>query len=253
MRLYSSIAAIGWIMSVGLHVGGVAMLLVSPDRARAAPRRTLVTFSVVSQPETVQLSQPRLPPLPTQAVKPTQRIGPVAAPRAPVEKPLTSRVPVDLTGVTLTSRDGSDWSSITGNGLAIDAPTQPTVVATHQPPISKAYANTGPSAKAQTQPPLVPLRELTIKPTPPELDRKLAENYPPTAKRQGLAGKARVLARVDADGTVRQTSVIFESSAGFGTACRQTLLGSKWSPPRDRTGRAVATQIYYSCDFRADG
>jgi hypothetical protein len=48
---------------------------------------------------------------------------------------------------------------------------------------------------------------------------------------------------------VRQASVLDESSPGFGEACRRTVTGSRWSPPRDRQGRKVATEIRYTCRF----
>jgi hypothetical protein len=59
-------------------------------------------------------------------------------------------------------------------------------------------------------------------------------------------------ARIDADGVIRNARVRSESSAGFGSACRRTLLGSRWSAPRDKNGSAVATEIVYTCHFEID-
>jgi outer membrane biosynthesis protein TonB len=160
--------------------------------------------------------------------------------------------PVDLTGVTLTGDDGSGWSSMTGNGQSMAAPIRSAVIAPPQTKKSEkdsdgaVLGNSGPKID------VVALRDLAAKPSPPALNSKLLANYPQGAKRQGIAGKASILARIDADGVVRQARTLAESSEGFGAACRKTLLGSVWSPPRDRSGRAVSTQIHYTCDFRVD-
>lgn len=103
------------------------------------------------------------------------------------------------------------------------------------------------------QTPLVSVKDLAAKPLPPVLDAQLLSNYPREARRLGIAGRAVVIARVDADGVVRTTRIFSESSAGFGLACQRTLLGTRWSEPRDKDGRSVQTQIYYTCDFRVDG
>jgi hypothetical protein len=48
---------------------------------------------------------------------------------------------------------------------------------------------------------------------------------------------------------VRDLLVLSEPAAGFGRACRDTLSGSRWTPPLDRDGRPVATIINYTCRF----
>jgi hypothetical protein len=61
-----------------------------------------------------------------------------------------------------------------------------------------------------------------------------------------------VEARIEPDGRVRSVTLAGESFAGFGDACKKTLIGSRWSPPRDHDGRAVATRIRYTCRFMVD-
>jgi TonB family protein len=80
----------------------------------------------------------------------------------------------------------------------------------------------------------------------------LRANYPEEARQRGLAGSARVRARIDADGVIRSARLLTESSPGFGAACRKTVLGSQWSAPRDKNGGAVATEIVYTCHFQVD-
>jgi TonB family protein len=193
------------------------------------------------------------PPKTLPAAKPLAQSSPPKAAKTPASKtPPVTNTPVDLLGVTLTGGDGTGWSSMTGNGLAMDTPIRPTVA-------TSASAVPVPSASAKIVRPLpppievVPLKDLATKPRPPALNASLVANYPPLAKRQGLAGNAKLLVRIDADGVVRQCTVQSASSAEFGAACRQTLLGSRWSTPRDRLGKAVVTQVHYTCDFRVNG
>jgi TonB family protein len=108
-------------------------------------------------------------------------------------------------------------------------------------------------ASAKTAPqaiPLVRLQSLSSRPKPPSLDDLLRQNYPADARRQGIGGSAVVSARIDPDGVVRAVRVVLEEQSGFGEACRRTLLGSRWSPPTDSAGRAVFTEIRYTCRFQ---
>jgi TonB family protein len=156
-----------------------------------------------------------------------------------------------LSGVTLTAGDGGSWSSPTGNGEIMAGPIHRSVPAPTNTKEGVERAKSAVGTLSTFEP--VRLSELAEKPIPPVLDTKLRANYPASAKRQGLSGTAKVRARVDADGIVRQASMLFESGEGFGAACRQTLIGSHWSTPRDRAGMPVATQVHYTCQFRVDG
>lgn len=254
MHFSSTISALGWILSLGIHVGAATWLLDAKQEARRPPPPSVVSFSVVAKAkEVTTLPPPQTPPPPTASpVRSATRVARAAAELPPKETNTKSPPPagpVDLTGVTLTGGDGAAWSSVTGNGESMVAPIRPAVAATQQP----KNETPGDSTSAKPEVPIVPLRDLAAKPAPPPLNNQLLANYPASARRQGLAGTAKVLARVDPDGVIRQARTLSESSTGFGSACRQTLLGSKWSPPRDRSGRAVVTQIHYTCDFRVEG
>jgi TonB family protein len=99
---------------------------------------------------------------------------------------------------------------------------------------------------------LVAAGDLSEHPRPPALSALLRANYPAEARERGLRGSASLRARIDADGVVRSVRFLTESSAGFGAACRRTVLGSHWSAPRDKNGGAVATEIVYTCHFEVD-
>jgi TonB family protein len=95
----------------------------------------------------------------------------------------------------------------------------------------------------------VALADLSEKPRPPSLGSALRRHYPVDARQRGVGGTATVKARVEPDGRVRKVELVSETFPGFGDACRRTLTGSEWSPPRDREGRAVSTAIRYTCRF----
>ncbi|MBZ0235642.1 MAG: TonB family protein, partial [Deltaproteobacteria bacterium] len=96
---------------------------------------------------------------------------------------------------------------------------------------------------------LVPIANLSRAPRAPDLDTALAANYPREARRAGLTGKAVVRARILADGNVGSIRIVSESAPGFGTACRQTLAGSRWQAPLDTNRRPVMTDVSYTCTF----
>ena len=143
-----------------------------------------------------------------------------------------------------------------GDGSRMQGPLRRPRVAEHRkardaggPPVSSA-----PAPRARPKRPAAPLvvavADLSRPPQPPALGGLLLANYPLDARRRGVAGRAVVRARVDPDGKVRQANIASESEPGFGAACRATVLGSTWTPPLDREGKAVATRISYTCRFQ---
>jgi TonB family protein len=98
-------------------------------------------------------------------------------------------------------------------------------------------------------PPVVAVADLSSRPAPPSLGAALERNYPADARKRGSSGSAKVRARIDSDGVVRQVTLLEESASGFGTACTRTLSGSRWGAPKDKAGRSVATEIRYTCRF----
>jgi hypothetical protein len=131
-----------------------------------------------------------------------------------------------------------------GDGSALD-PTRA------QRPVAPARVPEAPPA-LQPKPagsPLVALADLAARPAPPDLGSALHRNYPEDARRRGLAGHGEVRVRIDSEGVARNVAPLGESAPGFADACRRALTGSRWTPPRDRTGRAVSTEVRYRCRF----
>ena len=164
----------------------------------------------------------------------------------PTPAPATAAAALDLSGVTLSNDTGTGFAMPLGDGSALHgpiglgAPRVPAVAVATTPP-------TGPKPPA-----LVDVSDLSERPKPPILAGLLRENYPEEARQRGLRGSASVRARIDADGVIHTARLLSESSAGFGSACRRTVLGSHWSAPRDKNGSAVATEIVYTCHFEVD-
>lgn len=197
------------------------------------------------------------PPAPTEAPKPPPeppkleprlaKAKPKAAPSVNPEPTPAAPPPVDLRGVTLTNdTGGSAWSSAVGNGSALAGPVGPIGGVAARPVASDAPAR--PVTRAP-EIPLVDAADLSARPVPPALASDLRERYPAAAKQRGIGGSASVQARIEPDGRVRQVRLENETFAGFGDACKQTLLASSWSPPRDKEGRKVATMVRYTCRF----
>lgn len=246
-----------WALASSLVLHGVAYasLGLAPSAAPAPRVSSELAFEVATSlpepPPPAPEPEPP-PPEPEPEAPPTARPVSVTAPKAaaanpPPAAPPTAAppAPIDLSGVTLTNAGESSFAMQTGNGQALG------IVG----PRAVARARPAPVASSQPQshgPALVPLADLSSRPVPPALDVTLRKFYPEEARRRGVGGKARVRARLDPDGVVRRIRVEGESFSGFGEACRRTLLGSRWSAPRDRAGRPVATEIHYTCRFHVE-
>lgn len=218
----------------------------------AQPRekpRSSVAFQVITtpKPEAEPEPEPQARELLEPSVVPQNRVQPQKLAEAPIEPrpaadPATE--PVDLSGITLTNDSDSGFAMPTGNGLARTGALRVPASIGRRPPLSPDSRKEKPAG-----PPLVAVSALSMRPTPPSLDSALERNYPDEARRRGLGGNALVRLRIDPDGIVRTLTPLSESFPGFGEACRRTLRGSRWSPPLDQSGRAVATEVRYTCRF----
>jgi TonB family protein len=251
----------GWALSAALH-GGVFALLASgivPSAGRTFAAAHMSFEVVGSKLGPVPPASPVLrgspPPRSVpQVAKAAPRAPTPAPPESPRPNPAETQ-PVDLTGVTLTGQgDGASWSSVVGNGARMNGAIQ---VGTRdsRPPPAVASAGPPPAPRVSSQghePRVLPLLDLSRRPVPPRLDGVLKSYYPADARRGGVSGRAVVRARIDAEGRVSAVTLLTESWPGFGEACRKTVLGSSWSPPLDAGGRAVATEVSYTCRFEVE-
>lgn len=237
--------------SLGLHAW---LLSASPGAASERKR-------VEQPPLLVQLSEPEPPKpapsppepevekAPPPAPAPVVRVRPAAAPEPALEKP-PGAAPPELTGTTLTSDADSTWSAPAGSGNERDGLLRTGAVSAFVPPAVVAKAS-APSAtsRALARPEPTPLGQLSRKPSPPPLADALERHYPVAARRLGRSGEALVRARIESNGLLSEAQLKSETAQGFGAACRQALLGSRWTGPLDRDGRAVPTYITYRCKF----
>jgi TonB family protein len=239
--------------SLALHGVAYASLIGHPsDPPAPSSLVSTVSFEVTAMTP----PEPRTPKLPdtSGSVTPERAQAPNSKPAArtaiaspaPAARQVASPA-LDLSGVTLTNEAESGFSMPVGDGSALHGPIG----------LGGAHADIANAAAARpavttASPALVAARDLSEHPRPPALEGLLRANYPDEAKRRGLAGTASVRARIDADGVVRSARVVGESTAGFASACRRTVLGSRWSAPRAQNGDAVATEIVYTCHFEVD-
>jgi TonB family protein len=137
--------------------------------------------------------------------------------------------PVSLSGVVLSNVNAAPTRSL--------------------PSLTPALPAVAPKPVVMGAPAWVPMADLSQKPQPPALDTSLLRNYPAEHRRNGTPGDASVELMLSENGSVASARVTRESAPGFGDACRRTLLPSRWSPPLDRSGRAVKTRVTYRCRF----
>jgi len=241
--------------SVGAH--GVAYAALSAEHRKARPSEpSEMNFELpplkAAEPEAQpEPASPPVPSAPTQPARVTAKAPPPPAtkvtttPAAP--EPQSAAPALDLSGVTLTNDTGAGFAMPTGDGSALHGPIG---LGANRPRPDSAPT---PAANAHQAPAVVDASDLSEHPRPPpSLAGLLRANYPEEARQRGLRGSASLRARIDADGVIRSARLQAESSAGFGSACRRTLLGSRWSAPRDKNGGAVATEIVYTCHFEVD-
>lgn len=232
--------------SVALH--GFAVTQSASEIVRRRPQPPSVFELSFAPPVSPALSPPepeappeREPPKTLRVVKsePTRTLAP--------SPELAARTPPEPTGLTLTGDNPTLFEAPVGSGSVRNA----AVVAGLAPSVARVPV---PATQAPPPPPLpaVPLAELSRKPVPPSLGAALRRNYPRAARSLGKSGDAKVRARIETTGEIRVATISSETSAGFGEACRRTLVGSRWSAPLDKSGRPVATFITYQCKFRID-
>jgi periplasmic protein TonB len=235
-----------WTIGASLLLHGVAYatLGAGPTLAKPEHRKTQLRFDVVQQrPKPVDVEPKPAPVAPSKpkprAAEPKPQLRPELPPPA-----ATASEPTASEGVTLAGdASGNAFSMPLGNGGPLEPTRSPVAAPLDRP------ARVAPPTRTATEATLVAVGDLSTRPSPPALELALERNYPADARRRGLSGTAKVRARIDPDGVVRQVTLIDESALGFGGACRRTLSGSRWAAPKDKAGRSVATEIRYTCRF----
>jgi TonB family protein len=233
-----------------LHGVAFASLGLAPHHPRTKLPVSAVVFEVREAPPFETKPEPPKP-VPPDEPKQAARHAALPAPAPPPVETAAPKTPVDLSGVTLTNADGSGGFAMpTGDGSERKGPLGP--IGTSAPVAVKAVESAEPARALSGAPELVASQDLSERPEPPALDAALRALYPEDARRRSVSGKASLRVRIDKDGRVRSASLLSESFPGFGAACQKAVLGSRWSPPRDRDGRAVQTEVRYTCSFVVD-
>lgn len=231
-----------------LHGVAYASLGFAPRREPARLPVSSVAFEVRETKAFETKPEPEKPPEPDEPKPIAQKAAAAPAP-APEKEP--SKAPVDLSGVTLTNADGiGGFAMPTGDGRQRSGPLGPL----GPKPVTSAAPTPLPvqAAPAPAAPEIVASKDLSERPVPPSLDAALRAYYPDDARRRAVSGTASLRVRIGSDGRIREASVVSESFPGFGSACQRAVQGSRWSPPRDRDGRAVQTEVRYTCRFVVD-
>jgi periplasmic protein TonB len=238
-----------WAVFTSFALHGVAYAGLSDTRStpRKPPPNSVMAFEVMAP-----TAPEPLPAVEEEEPAPPERVVVARAAEPQLREPERSREPpsepaaetVDMSGLTLTNDQGVGFAMPAGNGLARDGALRVPASLGRERPVVVAR-----QPKPEVGPGLVPISDLSSRPAPPALDGALERNYPDEARRRGLGGNAMVRLRIEPDGIVRNVTPLNESFPGFGEACRRTLRGSRWSAPRDREGRAVATEVRYTCHF----
>jgi TonB family protein len=231
--------------SLALHLALVQISGGPSARPRAPRPPAVVQLAIASPPAPA----PEQPPMNKPVSKPAEAPKPKRAPAMPSPEPVSPEpsepAPAELTGTTLVGSAVAAWAAPVGGGGERDGAIGTGLSRSLAPePVA--------AAKAAVSPATVPLAQLSRRPAPPPLGGELERNYPERARQQGQSGDAKVRARIEPSGEVRAVSISSESAAGFGDACRRTLLTSRWTAPLNDAGRPVATWVTYRCKFRVD-
>jgi outer membrane biosynthesis protein TonB len=234
--------------SILAHVKVIALMSPAEPAVPTAPAPPmLVAIEAVTPAPPPPIPVPAAVP-PIVAARPAvraqrpavQRAVPARPTVATAEPPPDAPEPADFSGVTLTN-EGAAWASPVGNGAPLTGP----IGAPGSTRVTRGRAPAAPAAGDR----VVALGDLSRPPHAPNLDTRLAANYPREARLAGTAGSAVIRARILVDGRVGPTRVVSESAPGFGVACQRTLAGSRWQPPLDADKQAVATDLAYTCTF----
>jgi len=232
---------LGWLLllSVLAHVAIVRAIPAARSLPPSARPPVVVEMTAPAEPRPPEpLPEPPRPtPVPLAAAQlPSARATtPAPSREAPTpsstEERASTDAPVDFTSTTFSSE---------GHGVAIGGPGR----AFAAPATAQSAAKATPEVL-----PFVPVGSLARAPSAPGLDAELERNYPSEARRSGVSGVAVLRVQILPDGRVGRVARVSESFAGFGEACTRTVRAGKWQAPIDHDGRAVSTEITYTCRF----
>ncbi|MCA9535065.1 MAG: TonB family protein [Myxococcales bacterium] len=258
------------LFSMLLHVAASAglSLLPSTSVALAAIQRERIEFEMeeadealanaeaeAAEPEVVPEPEAPAPPEPEPEVAPPvqREPRPRDEPEPPAAAPLAEQVH-DFGGEVLgTVGPGASWSTAQANGQDVRGPIGNPVARTTGRDV--AGRTDGEVGGTGTAPAAAPRVSYSRPPRQPAgMAGHLERFYPTGAYARGVEGRARVMVRVLADGSVEAQRVVTETPAGegFGRACMAAVNASpRWSPALDEDGEAVTSRpAPFDCRWR---
>lgn len=233
---------LGWLLPLSVLAHVAIVRAIPAARSLGPSARPPVVVEMTTAPPEPKPPEPPPEPTPPTATPtaatpvPSTRatkLAPAATASAPsaTEERAIADAPVDFTSTSFSSE---------GRGVAIGGPGRSVA----------APVTAQPTAKAASEVlPFVPVGSLARAPSAPGLDAELERNYPLEARRSGVSGLAVLRVQILPDGRVGRVARVSESFAGFGEACTRTVRAGKWQAPIDHDGRAVSTEITYTCRF----
>ena len=242
-----------------LFGAGLKALPRSIEPAPAPPPEILVEVSAVAEPPPEPEPEPEIAPPPEPEVivpPPTAPPRPRAVRRdrpepEPAEPPAPAQENIaDFSGLVLTGKGNSGFTAPQGDASDREGPIgRPGGVTTGRNREGVEGGVVGGTGDA-----IVAVADLSSRPSPPTAayDAYLAKNYPAEARSRGVSGAAVLSLVIGADGKPRSIRVRRErpEGYGFGEICAAMFrTGPAWSPPRDDSGKAVATRISFECEF----
>jgi len=195
------------------------------------------------EPEVV-VPPPKAPPKPRTVRRPPSEPTPPEPP-APARENIA-----DFSGLVLTGKGNRGFTAPQGDQSDREGPIgRPGGVTTGRNREGVEGGVVGGKGDA-----VVAVGDLSSRPSPPTAayDTYLARNYPAEARSRGVSGSALVSLVIGSDGHPRNVRVRRErpEGFGFGEVCAAMFRsGPAWSPPRDRSGKPVATRITFECEF----
>ena len=246
------LAPSAWAVS-GMFHGALAlgMLLVRhPSVTEGAPPPPLEFVVAPTPPKPTAKAAPTVAQAPTAthapqpaAIAPPPPTPSAAPPPEDAPPPQNADAPLDLTGTTLTADVGA-FSTRVGNGAPMAGP-----IGAGRPAATGSPRATASAAVASAGPTLTLPADLSRLPEPPDLSGRLLDHYPDKARATGTPGRATLSLVISAQGLVVAIELRSATDPEFGRACEDTLRGTHWSLPLDRSAKPTATRVGYTCQF----
>lgn len=239
-RLRRPLAA-AWI-SIGLHAALIALIQVAPPTSRGLGPAVIEARLVSAERE------------PAQREKTTVAPGPEQAPAQPAAPP------------PVLTRPEKSPASVAAAGAPprppAAAPSEPTPLAASAPPAATP-STAPPSAGREARAPAAPLavtsavdltyysaRELDVQ---PRALREIIPTYPAAADRSRLSGKVRLQIELEADGRVRDVSVVSASPPEVFDESAVAAFREARFAPAQRNGRPVRARVLIEVVYDWEG